>query len=917
LKSWTETKIDETFKILQVIPTDIIMADESTADDAIIRNQKELEKKWQDKWEETKIYKFDPNSEKPVYSIDVPPRYASGALHVGHAVHYTHIDFVARYKRMCGHNVFFPLCFDVNGIPIEERVERKLGITRKNIDRHEFIKLCREFADQNIGEMTRQFKILGESMDPSIYYQTDADYYRRLTQISFIKLYKKGMIYKGKHPINWCPRCITALADAEVEYKDRDTMLNYIKFKLGDTNEDIIIATTRPELLPACQAVLIHPDDKRAEKFVGKRMRTPIFNKEVPIYKDEAVDPNFGTGIVMVCTIGDKEDLEWIFKYNLPIENAITDEGKMAGIAGNYAGKPIAEARAAIIADMKKEKLLVKQEKTVQSVGTCWRCSTPVEFLDTPQWFLKLMDYRNDILKTADEIKWNPEYMKIRLVEWVNSLKWDWVISRQRYFATPIPVWECVTCGEAVVAKEESCYMDPTIEHPPVKSCPKCGGKLKACEDVFDTWMDSSISPLYNSFWQRDEKLFKKLFPMSLRPQSHDIIRTWAFYTITRSLFLTGKKPFNDIMMGGFILAVDGKPMHTHLGNVIDPLEVLDKYGTEAFRYYASTCALGEDNAFRWKDLTRGIRLVTKFFNIEKFIGQAIKDENAELNTEKLRVVDRWILSKYSKVVKNATEAFDSYRFEKAMKEVEYFIWHELADHYLEMVKYRVRKNPDHPERITDKAAVATLRTIGLGIAKLIAPFLPHASEEVYDLYFKDADGYASIHVSQWPSPVLIDEDSEKKGGFAKDIISEIRKWKVENGLSVNTELKTVEIIAGGLRKAVEECKDDIKETMRVKQLLISESKKIEEKIVGIKPVLAAIGPKFKKDAGEIVTILKALTPEKIGSSLKNDILEIKLKRGEKIKLTKDYFQAEKKETSDGKDIEVLKVGDVKIVIEK
>ena len=660
-------------------------------------DQKALEEKWQRKWQEMKIYHFDFDSDKQPYSIDVPPRYASGPLHAGHAVHYTHIDFAARYKRMRGYNVFFPLCFDVNGIPIEERVERKLNITRKDIDRHKFTKLCSDFAEKNIKTMTDQFIRLGESMDPTIYYQTNAEYYRRITQISFIELYNKGHIYKGKFPVNWCPRCMTAMADAEVVYSDRTTKLNTIKFyftkeqgkqllKYHSVGKDekgtyIEIATTRPEMLPSCQIVAVHPNDERAPWLIDQTVKVPSTDKEVKIVEDDAVDPDFGTGIVMICTVGDKEDLNWVFKYKLPLEMSIDEEGKMTEICGKYKGMKIEDARKAVIDDLKKNNILIKQEPLDQNVGVCWRCKTPVEFINAEQWFLKTVSFKEKVLQESDAMNWYPEFMKIRLEDWVNSLEWDWVISRQRYFATPIPLWECENCKEVILARPEDCYLDPTIDKPPVDKCPKCGGPLKGCEDVFDTWMDSSISPLYNTFWHRDDEKFKKLYPMSLRPQAHDIIRTWAFYTILRCALLTNEKPFENIMMGGFILSEDGTPMHASLGNVIDPLNVMDEYGTDAFRCYAASCALGEDNPFRKKDIIRGVKFLRKLWNVQQFIGNVVKDSKPE-KTE-LQDIDKWILSKYSKLVKKCTEKMDVFDYSQSMKETEYFLWHELADHYI------------------------------------------------------------------------------------------------------------------------------------------------------------------------------------------------------------------------------------------
>ena len=613
------------------------------------------ERKWQGKWKEWELYKFDQSSSGPVYSIDNPPRYTSGSLHLGHATGYSLIDFAARYHRMRGYNVFFPLCFDVNGTPTEVRVEKKYGITKLSIPRQEYIKLCSEYANSFIEEMTRQFEILGESMDPSIYYQTDAPYYRRITQISFLRMLEKGLVYKGTFPVNWCPRCITALADAEVEYQQNVTKLNYIKFRVEGEDDYAIIATTRPELICTCQLAAVHPEDTENRHLVGKTLLTPLYGRRVRVVADPKVDPNFGSGVVMICTIGDRDDLEWVMKYDLPLEKGIDEQGRMTQTCGRYTGLRVRDARSRAIEDLREAGLLVKQEDTQQNVSTCWRCHEPIEFLSVPQWFLKTLNFKADVLSKADEVRWFPEFMKVRLRDWVESLEWDWVISRQRYFATPIPVWECVRCGNVVPAREEDCYVDPTIDPPPVRECPRCGGELKGCEDVFDTWMDSSVSPLYNTYWLRDEERFKRLYPMSLRPQSHDIIRTWAFYTILREHLLVGMRPWDDIMIHGFIMASDGTPMHSSLGNVIDIMPILERNGADALRYYACTCALGEDNAFREKDVVHGGRLCTKLWNVGRFVGAVIKNMP---EMRGLRDTDRWIVSRYSWVVEVATVHF-------------------------------------------------------------------------------------------------------------------------------------------------------------------------------------------------------------------------------------------------------------------
>ena len=882
-------------------------------------DQNALETKWQEFWAEHRIYCYDPASEKPVYSIDNPPRYASGSLHAGHAVHYTHIDFAARFKRMTGHNVIFPLCFDVNGIPIEERVERLHGVSPREIGRQRFNELCSEFADKNIAEMTRQFRILGESMDDTYYYQTNAPSYRRLTQISFIKLFQEGLMYKGEFPINWCPRCHTALADAEVDYGTRMTKLNYIKFHLrDDPKEHVLIATTRPELLTTCQIVAVHPEDPTKQHLVGKRLLTPIFNKEVEVIADDKVDPHFGTGVVMICTIGDKDDLEWVYRYRLPIEKGIDEEGNLTELAGKYQGMSTTNGRAVMLHDMEHSNLLVKQEELEQNVGRCWRCKTPLEFLVKEQWFLRTTPFKGRVWEAANEMDWYPEFMKIRLKEWIDSLEWDWVISRQRFFATPIPVWECGECGEVVVATEDQCYVDPTIDPPPTSSCPECGSTdLTGCEDVFDTWMDSSISPLFLARWQQDDEYpgaFGKLFPISLRPQAHDIIRTWAFYTILRSVLLTKRPPFREIMMDGFILSEDGTPMHTSLGNVIDPLVVLDEYGADALRYYAATCSLGMDNAFRFKDIKRGTRLLRKFWNIQMFISSSLKKAGfdpadlREIKKEDLSTVDRWILSLYSRVVKDSRANMEVFQFDRAMKDIEYFMWHEFADDYIEMVKHRVYTRQD-------RGAASALYTIGYGLARLLATFLPHITEEVFDVHYKAHEGGETIHLKEFPEPILIDRDAEMIGSQVKNIVSSVRNWKSESGMPLNTDIGSLELIGAN---AVKEEEATIQDALAVKELVFSDSTDLHEEVVGVKPVHAKIGPTFRAHAREVVEFLKKSDSGELVSQFEaGKAITIPFEDGSEGELSQEFIEVETALIAHGHAVETLRIGDVVAIIEK
>jgi valyl-tRNA synthetase len=509
---------------------------------------------------------------------------------------------------------------------------------------------------------------------------------------------------------------------------------------------------------------------------------------------------------------------------------------------------------------MTHEGLLLKQEPLAQNVGVCWRCKTPVEFINAEQWFLKTIPFKQLVLDASDAMHWYPQFMKIRLEDWVNSLEWDWVISRQRYFATPIPLWECEKCGEVVLARADDCYVDPTIDKPPVQTCPKCGGPLRGCEDVFDTWMDSSISPLYNTFWHRDEKNFKHLYPMSVRPQSHDIIRTWAFYTILRCSLLTDEKPFEDIMMGGFILSEDGTPMHASLGNVIDPLHIIDEFGTDAFRCYAASCALGEDNPFRKKDVVRGTKLLRKLWNVQQFIGNIIR-EGKPPKPQHLQGIDQWILTKYSKLVTSCTQQMDVFDYSPAMKDIEYFLWHELADHYLEMIKGSLY-NKENVESIR-----YTLYTIGLGVVKLFAPFFPHITEEIYQESYKTYEGDVSIHLSAWPQPILIDEEKEQAGETVKEYIAKIRAWKSEQGIALNAPLPALATYAPEeLIARLKENQPIISSTLRFPSthLFIPGKPEIQETITTIEPLFSKLGPTFKNDSSIIVQWIKTHQEELI-----------------------------------------------------
>ncbi len=786
---------------------------------------KAVEKKWQDFWEKKKLYKFDFKSKKPIYSIDVPPPYASaGHLHVGHALHYTQFEIIARYKRMNGFNVYFAPCFDNNGLPTEKYVEEKYKISKASTTRAEFRRLCRK--ESSIVEKAyadKVFKALGHSYDWSLIYTTIDKESQKVSQMSFIDLYEKGNCYRGEEPTIWCPKHQTALAQAEVEDLKRKTKLNYVYFTL-ENGKKIEIATTRPEFLPMCVGIFVHPDDKRYKKLIGSKAIVPIFKHKVKIMADELVDKDFGSGIVMVCTFGDNTDIEWWKKHKLDLRIGVTEDGRLNKIAGEFSGMKLNEAKEKIIEKLKRGKKLVKQEELEQTVGSCWRCHTPVEYLVTKQWFIRTLKYKKNLIEQGRKIKWHPEFYRKRFEDWTNNLGWDWIISRQRFYGVPIPVWYCKKCGEVVVPDKKDLPVDPT-EKKPKKKC-RCGSdEFTAEDDVFDTWMTSSMTPEIAVRWLEKPLQFKKMFPTSLRPQSHDIIRTWAFYTILKSYLHFGEIPWKDVAIGTYVLDSKGKGMHKSLGNVVWTDDLLKRYSVDTIRYWVGTATFGEDLSFQEKDLVTGQRFLTKLWNACKFGFMHLEDFKAK--PEKIEVMDKWMLSKLNDVVKNATEYFDNYQTGKAKRIAEEFFWF-VCDNYLEIIKDRMY-NPDKRGKPARQSAQYGLYEFILAILKLMAPIVPHITEEIYSIYFSDKEKVKSIHVSSWPAvrKEFADKKAELAGDAAVAIISEVRKFKAKNNMSLKQELKKL-VIEIKDKKLVEPVLDDLKATVHANEISFEEEADID-----------------------------------------------------------------------------------------
>ena len=748
-----------------------------------------LEAKWQAQWEKSKLYAFDAKDrEKPVYFIDTPPPFPTGEFHTGSTLNWCYIDFAARFHRMNGYNVLFPQGWDCHGFPTEIKVEKKYG---RGLSREEFRRHCLDWTHEMVASIKAQMKQMAFSIDWDYeYYTIDEEYYEAV-QYSLVKMLEKKLVYHAKHPVLWCPTCASAITKAETEETQRETTLNFLRFKCAATPDGILlIATTRPELLHACVAVFVHPTDERYKKLVGKTAVTPLFGKEVPIMADADVDKEFGTGVVMVCTFGDKADVVWTYRHKLPVIDAMDEQGRLKN-AGAYDGLPVHSAKLKIIEDLQAAGLVEKQEKLLQTVKLHDRCKKPIELLNSLQWFIKLKGFEDEVKKAASSMEWYPDHARQLLVDWVNGLEWDWCISRQRVFGIPIPFWYCEKCGKILAPPLEALPVDPAKDKPPKEKC-ECGGSFIGEKSICDGWVDSSITPLYVAGWPFDEKSFKRLYPAAVRPQGTDIIRTWAFYTIHRCVMLTGIPPFKQVLVNGMVCGEDGKKMSKSLGNYVEAKDVIARASVDALRQWAALSgSTGKDNVFYWKDVLYAQSFLNKLWNASRFVERACAGFKGR-KPEKLRLTDEWILSKYARLVKKVSEDLSKYDFYSAITAIHSFVWHDLCDNYLEDVKYRVYGESDF-----DKAAAQwTLRKVLDGSLKLLAPFAPYTTEEIYSQLF--ALKGESIHSLAWPQAEeeYLNEGVEKIVARLHEVLSAVRKFKASNALALNEELSSALVYA-------------------------------------------------------------------------------------------------------------------------
>jgi len=785
-----------------------------------------LEEKWGNSWVSNNTYAFDKNCDKnSVYAIDTPPPTVSGSLHVGHVFSYTHTDLIARYQRMIGKNVFYPIGWDDNGLPTERRVQNYFGVRcdpslayvpnfeppkepsdkQIPISRKNFVELCEQLTLEDEKVFESLFQTLGLSIDWNYTYQTIDKRARFVSQKAFLNNLNRGEAYQAEAPTLWDVTFRTAVAQAELEDRERPGAFHKIAFKKED-GSDVFIETTRPELLPSCVALVANPEDERYKPLFGKTVTTPLFEVEVPVVAHHLADPEKGSGIAMICTFGDLTDVIWWREFNLPTRGLIGWDGKIQNdipewiktdkaleIFSKIIGKTSHTTREILVEELKKSNQLIGEPKPItHAVKFFEKGDKPLEIVTTRQWYIKNggrdQNLRKQLLSRGDELSWHPDYMKVRYQNWVEGLNGDWLISRQRFFGVPLPIWYKLDENanpiyeQVLIPKENQLPIDPQSDCPDgfnESQRNKPNGFI-GDPDVMDTWATSSLTPQIAGSWGLDNDLFKKIFPMDLRPQSHEIIRTWLFSTVVRSHLEESSLPWKNTSISGWILDPDRKKMSKSKGNVVTPIDLLKEYGSDAVRYWAAMGRPGTDTAFDTGQMKIGKRLAVKILNASKFalsLNATLKKDDVKLE------VDHALLNKLAQVVETASKAFEKYDYTKALEVTETFFW-SFTDDYVELVKERTYGKQGEESANSAKAALGiTIHTL----LKLFAPFVPFVSEEVWSWWQKD-----SVHLQSWPKPEEISANKNIKVEnleLVTKVLAEIRKAKTEKQLSMKAEV--------------------------------------------------------------------------------------------------------------------------------
>jgi len=809
----------------------------------------EAERRWHAFWQREGIYRWDPSRPREeTFVVDTPPPTASGSLHVGHVFSYTHTDVIVRYKRMRGFNVYYPMGWDDNGLPTERRVQNFFHVRcdphtpyepdldlplepasakqRKGpprlLSRRNFIEICQKLTTQDEEAFKELWTRIGLSVDWHQEYQTIDDHCRRLAQLSFRDLYEKGHVYTSDAPTMWDVDFQTAVAQAEVEDRERPGAYHHVEFGMEDGDERFTIATTRPELLAACVGVTAHPEDERYRHLFGRRAVTPLFFAPVPVFPSELADPEKGTGVLMVCTFGDATDVVWWREQGLALRQLVGRDGRLRPAPfgeppfeslrpeearrfyAELEGRSVKQARARVVELLREPEgsatgsgspLQREPEPITHAVKFYENGERPLELVPTRQWFARLMDKKDELLARGAEIRWHPDFMGARFRDWTENLQLDWCLSRQRYFGVSIPVWYPLDdagrpdFGNPIVAEPDQMPVDPVVEAPRgyEESQRDRPGGFTGEEDIFDTWFTSSLTPQIASHWLLHPERHAQLFPADVRPQSHEIIRTWAFYTIAKAWLHERTVPWHHVLISGWVLDPDRKKMSKSKGNVLTPLPLIDQYTADAARYWAASARLGSDTAFDEKVWKIGKRLATKIFNAGKFVLGQSADGRAV--TEEL---DRAFLAGLRRLVETTTRSFEAWNYAHALQETESFFWTHFTDTYLELVKSRARD--DDPARAGARASAVTSLRLGLSVLlRLLAPVLPYVTEEVWSWAFAEERGERSIHVARWPGEAdfaaVPEPDGARSFELAVAALSAINRAKAEAEVSMAREV--------------------------------------------------------------------------------------------------------------------------------
>jgi valyl-tRNA synthetase len=781
-----------------------------------------LEEKWSAFWEREGTYAFDRTAPRErVYSIDTPPPTVSGSLHVGHVFSYTHTDAVARYRRMRGDEVFYPMGWDDNGLPTERRVQNHYGVrcdpgvsydpsfqppqqaSEKepvSISRRNFVELCLELTEIDERAFEALWRTLGLSVDWDMTYTTIGPLAQRVSQRSFLSLLERDLAYQLEAPTLWDVDFQTAVAQAELEDRERPGAMHKVRFGTGDGSGQALIETTRPELIPACVALLAHPEDERHRDLVGGQALTPLFGTSVPVLTHPLVEREKGTGLVMVCTFGDLTDVTWWRELGLPVRSVLAPDGRLAEVPwgtpgwesidlerarasyGELAGRTINQARRRIVELLGESGDLIGEPEPVnRAVKFYEKGERPVEIVTSRQWFIRTIEHQGRLIEAGRQLQWHPPYMRARYEDWVNGLTGDWCISRQRFFGVPFPVWYPLD-GEGnplydqpIAALPEQLPVDPASDVPDGYEAAQRGqpGGFVGDPDVMDTWATSSLTPQIAGQAGEDEDLYRRVFPMDVRPQAHDIIRTWLFTTVLRSELDEGELPWRNAAISGWVLDPDRKKMSKSKGNVVTPMHLLEEHGADAVRYWAASGRPGTDTAFDAKQMKVGRRLAVKLLNASKF---ALADLPAA--SERLdHALDRAMMARLAEVTQAAEESFEAYDYARALQRTEELFWW-YCDYYLELVKGR-RYSTD--AAVSGSVSLALQSSLSV-FQRLLAPFLPFVCEEVWSWWRE-----GSIHRAAWPETASLlelagpqaDRGSERLALEASaDVLREVRKAK-------------------------------------------------------------------------------------------------------------------------------------------